>query len=299
MDYRQVGTSDMHISPLVLGAWQFGEASWGLTEENELISVVHEALDAGINMIDTAWVYAKGKSEEIIGEAIKGNRERVFIATKCLPRPERVREQLEDSLRRLRVDYVDLYQVHWLESDGQIKPIIEQLNRFQKEGKIRYIGVSNFSVKNHEDALKYTPIVSSQPPYSMLKRRIELDIIPFCIEHKISILAYSSLQKGLLTGKYTGNETFPKGDVRSWDEYFAQRRFKDSVAVVNQLKPFAQKYGKTLAQFVLNWTFGRKGITAAIMGVKNRQQLRDNLGALGWTIDAQDLQQIETLLPHV
>jgi aryl-alcohol dehydrogenase-like predicted oxidoreductase len=145
----------MHISPLVLGAWQFGEASWGLTEENELISVVHEALDAGINMIDTAWVYANGKSEEIIGKAIKENRERVFIATKCLPRLERLREQLEDSLRRLQVDYVDLYQVHWLESDGQLKPIIEQLDRFQKEGKIRYIGVSNFSVKNHEDALKY------------------------------------------------------------------------------------------------------------------------------------------------
>lgn len=299
MEYRQLGTSDIQILPLVLGAWQFGDASWGLTEEKELIAVIHEALDAGINMIDTAWVYANGKSEEIIGKAIKGKRDRVFIATKCLPRIERLQGQLEDSLRRLQVDYIDLYQVHWLESDGQVKLIMEQLNKFKEEGKIRCIGVSNFSLKNHEEALKYASIVSSQPPYSMLKRKVEIDIIPFCFNHNIGVLAYSPLQKGLLTGKYTGNETFPKGDVRSWDEHFAKGRFKDNVSVVNQLNPFAQKYGKTLAQLVLNWTFGRKGITAAIMGVKNRQQLRDNLGALGWAIDPQDLQQIESLLPPI
>jgi aryl-alcohol dehydrogenase-like predicted oxidoreductase len=131
----------------------------------------------------------------------------------------------------------------------------------------------------------------------MLKRKIETDIIPFCLHHNISVLAYSPLQKGLLTGKYTGKETFPKGDVRSWEEHFAKRHFKNNVSLVNQLKPFAEKYGKTLAQFVLNWTFERKGITAAIVGVKNRQQLRDNLGALDWTIDSQDLQQLEALLP--
>lgn len=297
MEYRQVGTSDMHISPLVLGSWQFGEASWGLTEENELRGLIQEAIDGGINMIDTAWAYGNGQSEEIIGKAIKGKRERIYIATKCLPQMDRLQKQLEDSLRRLQVDYVDLYQVHWLESDGQVKPIIEQLNRFLEDGKIRYIGVSNFSIRNHEEALKYASIVSSQPPYSMLKRKVESDIIPFCLKNKIGVLAYSPLQKGLLTGKYTGNETFPKGDVRSWDEHFAKRRFKDNVAVVNQLKPFAQRYGKTLAQLVLNWTFRRKGITAAIMGLKNRQQLRDNLGALGWGIEPQDLQEIETLLP--
>jgi aryl-alcohol dehydrogenase-like predicted oxidoreductase len=286
----------MFISPLILGSWQFGETSWGFTEEKELIALTQEALDQGINMIDTAWVYGKGKSEEIIGKAIKGRRDKVFIATKCLPQIDRLHTQLEESLRRLQVSYIDLYQIHWLSSDAQVKPILEQINKFREEGKIRHIGVSNFSKKNHEEALKYAPIISSQPPYSMLKRGIEQDIIPFCLKHKIGILAYSPLQKGLLTGKYLGNETFPKGDVRSWDEYFTKERFKKNVALVDQLKPIAHRYGKTLAQLALNWTFTRPGITAAIMGVKSRHQLRDNLGALGWAIEPQDLLQIDTLL---
>jgi len=297
LDYRPIAETDLCVSPLILGGWQFGDKGWGYTEEKELLATIEEAIDAGINLIDTAWVYGQGRSEEIIGQVLRYKRDRVYIATKCLPRIDQLRVQLEDSLRRLQVSCIDLYQVHWLSSPEQIKPILEQLSRFQEEGKIRYIGVSNFSLADHEEALRYASIVSSQPPYSMLKRDIERDILPFCLQRGIAVLVYSPLQKGLLTGKYRGGETFPQGDVRSWDRYFSKGQFQRNIDLVNRLRPLAQKYNKTLTQLVLNWTYHRPGITAAIMGVKNREQLRENLGALGWELDPADLRQIDTLFP--
>lgn len=304
MEYKNLGNTNIKISRFILGAWQFGMKGWGEVSEKEINEVIELAIANGVTTIDTAWIYGRGKSEEIIGKVIKKNREKIIIATKCLPKVDKIESQLQDSLRRLQTDYIDLYQVHWLENSSQVKPIIEKLCEFKEKKYINAIGISNFSLSEHKEALKYAEIASTQMPYSMLETDIEKDIIPFCLEHNISILAYSPLQKGLLTGKYTGRETFPKDDVRSWDRNFIGKQFTKNVEFVNRLKPIAEKYGKTVAQLALNWTISKKQscvggareITAIIVGAKTKKQLLENLEIFDWEISTEDIEKINLMI---
>ena len=227
MKYRKLGTSDLVVSEVGLGTWVLGGDHWGHAEDEESIAAIHAALDSGINLIDTAPAYGRGHAEEIVGKAIKGRRARVIVATKCgvhrdgkkfsySPKPDDIRKEIEDSLRRLGLDTIDLYQCHWPDPKTPVEETMREMLKMRDAGKIRHIGVSNFDVPLLERALAVAPVVSLQPHYSLLERKVEQSILPFCREKKIGIISYGTLGSGILTGKYVEPPCFSKGDCRSF-----------------------------------------------------------------------------------
>ncbi len=284
------------------------EETWGHVDDRESIAAIHQAMDCGINLIDTAPIYGLGHSEEIVGKAIKGRRAEVVLATKCgllfpsspetpparsLARASILRE-CEDSLRRLQTDYIDLYQCHWPDPQTPIRETMGALTALLSEGKIRAIGVSNFSTELITAAREYGPIHALQPPFSMLDRHAADDLIPYCSERHIAVTPYGPLAKGLLAGKFSADSRFH--DVRARDPEFLGARYRRNLGVVEQLRPFAEKYGKTLAQLAINWTAYHPGITAPIVGAKRPSQVLENAGGIGWTLSTEDRLAIDRIL---
>jgi aryl-alcohol dehydrogenase-like predicted oxidoreductase len=281
---------------------------WGLVDDRESIAAIQHALDAGVNLIDTAPIYGRGHSEEIVGKAIQGRRKEVALATKCgllmpttkgsLPprclKRESIIQECEASLRRLRVDVIDLYQCHWPDPATPIRETMEALTSLQKLGKIRLIGLSNFGVDQITAAREFGPVHTVQIAFSLLNPRAAEDLIPFCREHDIAVLAYSSLGRGLLTGKFNPESRFE--DIRARDPEFTGRRFSRNLQLVDQLRPIAQRYGKTVAQVALNWVLNTPGLTAALCGAKRPSQVRENLGADGWKLSDDDRREIDQFL---
>ena len=258
------GKTGFEVSRLVQGTWVTGGWGWGGSDEKESLLAILRALELGINFIDTAPVYGFGKSEEIVGRAIRQwGRDKITVATKCglewdkgrrirhNCRPERIVLEAEESLRRLGVDCIDRYQIHWPDPDVPFEKSMQTLIKLREQGKIRFFGLSNFSREQVEECLRTCPIHSLQPPYNIFEREAEKDILPFCIENEIPTLVYGGLCRGLLTGKFAGNETFRKGDLRRKDPKFKPDRFKNYVDAVNEIKAVAAQYGKTPAQFAL------------------------------------------------
>ncbi len=326
MDHRQLGQSDIRLSSLTFGAWAIGGWMWGGADKKDAIAAIHKALDVGMTTIDTAAVYGQGHSESVVGEAVEGRRHEVQILTKFGLRWDTdegvhyfdstnnqeqpiaihryagkasVIEECEKSLKRLGTDYIDLYQHHRTDPTTPIEETMEALSVLLEQGKIRSAGVSNYTREETEQALAALPIVSNQVPYSMLERDIEDDLVPSCREHQISILAYSPLQRGILTGKIKPGHSFAPTDHRSEQYYFQPGNHERVMTFLGQIKPIADERGITLSQLVLNWTLHRPGITHVLVGARNPRQVEENAGAGDFQLSSTEMERIDTALERL
>ncbi|MBI5669360.1 MAG: aldo/keto reductase [Chloroflexi bacterium] len=296
MEYRPLFKDGPNVPVLGFGAWPIG-GGMGPVDRQAAINTVRAAIDSGISLIDTAQYYLS--SEAIIGEALRdGYRDRCFLATKVSGDFSRVgiEKALDNSLRALDVDYVDLYQVHWWESRYPIDETMEAMAKLQRAGKTRYIGVSNFDASQMQQALQIAPFQTNQIVYNLFDRQIEAEDIPFCEQHGIGILAHSVLAKGLLTGKYTPDYRFPPDDERSTFPRFQGEPFARYLAVAEQLRAVAADLGLTLVQLSLAWVLRLPAVVCALVGAKTPQQVEDYLGAAGVMLDDDVLARIDTIL---
>lgn len=290
------------------GGWKFG---WGDQDDQESIRAIRAGLDAGINWIDTAAIYGHGRSEEIVGEAIAGRRDEVIVATKCgrvwegdsreigkSLRRESVFREVDASLRRLRVDVIDLYQIHWPEPDEDVEEGWTAIADLIRMGKVRFGGVCNFSVSQLERAQRIHPIASLQPPYSMLKRDIEAEIVPWCEAHGVGIVAYSPMQAGLLTGAFTRERAaaLADNDWRSRNPFFQEPMLSANLRVVDGLRPIAARLGITVAQLALAWVLRLPVVTSAIAGARRPDQIEETVKAGAVQLPLDVIAEIETLL---
>lgn len=296
MEYRQLGQDGDQVSVLGLGAWPIG-GGMGHVDEADAIRTIHAALDHGLTLIDTAQGYRT--SEATLGKALKhGHRHRCFLATKVSQDFSRrgIRTAMENSLRALQVDYVDLYQIHHWDVRYSLEEMMETLARLQEEGKTRYLGVSNFTAAQMAQALQFTRFHANQPPYNMIDRQIEAEDIPFCEQAGIGILAHSPLAKGLLAGKYTVNHKFQAGDERAGFAHFQGETFAGYLATVDQLKKIAQAKGLTMLQLALAWALRLPAITCVLIGARNPAQVEEQLGAVGVAFSQDELDLIDEIL---
>lgn len=309
MENRPLGRSGLEATPIALGCWQMGgDRWWGPADDNESIGCIHEAIELGINLIDTAPAYGTGHAEEIVGKALIGRRDCVLIASKCglIPNPDApygvercltrksILAECEASLRRLRTDRIDLYQCHWPDPATPITETMEAMNRLLQQGKIRAIGLSNHSCEQVSAARKLAAVHTLQPEFSMLKRASAEELIPYCQEHHIAVLAYSPLCRGLLSGKLTPESTF--NDLRRDDPDFSGERFRKNLRKVAQLAEIARRYDRSMVQLAANWVIYYPGVTVAIVGAKRASQIREATPAVGWTVSAEDKRRIDEIL---
>src|SRR5271156_153390 len=303
MEYTVISGTEMNVSRIAQGTWAIGGWMWGGTDERESIRTVHAALDKGINLIDTAPVYGFGVSEEIVGKAIavRGHREKVFIATKVglewhngsvtrNSSPARIRKEVQDSLRRLRTDYIDIYQVHWPDLAVPIEETALAMHVLLKEGLIRAIGVSNYSPEQMDRFMTVCELHFVQPPYNLFERQIERDVLPYVREKNLSAFAYGPLCRGLLTGTMRPDTKFTGDDLRLSDPKFQPPRFAQYLNAVQQLDDLAQtRYGKHVMDLAVRWLLDQPGITAALWGARHPEELEAVAGALDWKLDADAL----------
>jgi aryl-alcohol dehydrogenase-like predicted oxidoreductase len=314
MQKRKMGYSDLTLTTVGLGTWAMGggdwKFSWGPQDDRESIAAIHRAIELGVNWLDTAAVYGLGHSEEMVARALAGMKEKPLIATKCsrvwdgqgnigsnLSR-EGIFRECEDSLRRLQVEVIDLYQVHWPLPDEQIEEGWGAMAELVKAGKVRYAGVSNFNVAQLKRIQPIHPVASLQPPYSMLRRDIEAELLPYCQQNQIGVIVYSPMQKGLLTGKVTREwvASLPEDDHRKRDPMFNEPRLSDILGLVEFLRGIAQKHGRSLAELSIAWTLRRPELTSAIVGARRPEQIEGTAPAGDWEIPEEDLRAIEARL---
>jgi aryl-alcohol dehydrogenase-like predicted oxidoreductase len=295
------------VSRIGLGTWAIGGWMWGGSDDERSVTTIRSALDRGINLIDTAPVYGFGHSEEVVGKALEGVRDQAVIATKVAldwseggPRrnstPARIRQEVEDSLRRLRTDRIDLYQVHWPDPLVPIEETAAELEKLRQEGKILAIGVSNYSTEQMDAFRKAAPLASVQPPYNLFERAIESDVLPYARDNGLVVLGYGALCRGLLSGRMTSGTTFDGDDLRKSDPKFKAPRFEQYLSAVEALKALAQeRHGKTVLALAIRWVLDQ-GPTIALWGARRPDQLDGIDDAFGWSLTPQDLQDIDALL---
>lgn len=324
MEYRKLGTSDLTISAITFGAWAAGGWMWGKTERKDAVQAIRASYDEGVTSIDTAPIYGQGTSEEIVGEAIKGiARDKVQILTKFGMRwdlakgdfgfkskdnsgkeidiykyagKESVIKECEDSLKRLGTDYIDLLQIHWPESTTPIHETFEAVATLIKQGKVRYAGVCNYNATQMAEAEKVVKLVSNQIPFSMVNRAVEDETVPYCIKNNKSVLAYSPMERGLLTGKIKPGYQFQEGDHRATHRFFTPEHIEKTNAFLDKIKPIAESKGATLSQLVLRWTIERPGITIALAGARNAEQAVQNAKAINVKLSAEEINFINANL---
>jgi aryl-alcohol dehydrogenase-like predicted oxidoreductase len=302
MELRSLGTSGVKISPIIMGTWQAGKEMWVGIDDSETIKALRAAFEAGITTIDTAEYYGHGHSERIIGKALADVRDQVVYATKVFPnhlKYEQVIEACNRSLKNLRTNYIDLYQIHWPAGSWgtEFVPIEETMgamNDLKERGLIRAIGVSNFSRAQLEEAAQYGRIDSLQPPYSLFWRQVEKDARPYCVENTITVLAYSSMAQGLLTGKFGSNHKFAEGDHRSRNKLFKPDNYQRVQQALEKLRPIAEGYGISLGQLALGWLIVQPN-TCAIAGARTAEQVEQNAKAGEILISPSDLEEIDQI----
>lgn len=310
-ELRKLGNSDLEITPLGVGAWAMGgggwQFGWGEQDDADSIAAIRAALDAGLNWIDTAAVYGLGHSEEVVARALEGFSKKPYVFTKCERRwdanrqiypslkAESIRQECEDSLRRLKVDVIDLYQVHWPQPDEDVEEGWTEMARLQQQGKVRWIGVSNFNVAQMKRAMKIAPITSLQPPYSLLVRDIESEILPFVRQNNIGVLVYSPMRAGLLTGKMTRERALnlPQDDWRSRNPDFQEPKLSQNLKLVEVLKKIGERHGRAPGEVALAWTLHNPAVTAAIVGLRRADQVQGTVGALDFRLNDDDAREIE------
>jgi aryl-alcohol dehydrogenase-like predicted oxidoreductase len=311
---RQLGNSDLHLTPIGYGAWAIGggnwEFAWGSQDDDESVRTIERAIDSGINWIDTAAVYGLGHSEEVVAKALKNLSSKPYVFTKCSMRWDNerkiyrslkassIQEELENSLRRLKLDVIDLYQIHWPDPQDEIEEGWEALAKLKGQGKIRFIGVSNFNVEQMKRAQKIAPITSLQPPYSLLNRRIEAEILPYCQENKIGVINYSPMVSGLLTGKMTAERIaeMPADDWRKRSANFIEPRLSRNLQLVEILREIGNQHGVDPGVVAIAWTLRHSAITAAIVGARRPDQVDGVLPAATFRLSGQEAGQLESFL---
>ncbi len=311
---RQLGNSDLHLTLLGYGAWAIGggnwEFAWGAQDDDQSVRTIERALDAGINWIDTAAIYGLGHSEEVVGRALQYATSEPYIFTKCSMRWNADRqiyrslkrasleEEIENSLRRLGVDTIDLYQVHWPNPEDEIEEGWETLAQFKEQGKVRYLGVSNFSVAQMKRAQKIAPITSLQPPYSLLRRDIEAEILPFCEQHNIGVINYSPMVSGLLTGKMTAERVkeMPADDWRKRSPNFNEPKLTRNLKLAELLREIGDTHNVEPGVVAIAWTLRHPAITAAIVGARRPDQVDGILPAATFRLTPREIDRIEEFL---
>jgi aryl-alcohol dehydrogenase-like predicted oxidoreductase len=311
MQKKRLGNSDLELTPIGIGAWAMGgggwQFAWGPQDDDASIAAIHAALDHGINWIDTAAVYGLGHSEEVVARALAGRANRPYVFTKCeriwneqrqiqksLKR-DSIRRECEDSLRRLRVDVIDLYQIHWPEPDEDIEEGWETLARLQQEGKVRWIGVSNFNAAQLERARAIAPITSLQPPYSAISPEAEDTTLPYCLQHGIGAIVYSPMKSGLLTGKMTRERiaAFPEDDFRRRVPAFQEPALTRNLALADRMKAIGARRGRSAGEVAIAWTLRNPAVTAAIVGMRSPEQAAGVAGALEFRLSAEEAAEID------
>jgi len=324
MEYRKLGNSDLNVSVVTFGAWAAGGWMWGGADRSEAVKAIQAGFDYGVTSIDTAPVYGQGTSEEIVGEAIKGiPRDKVQILTKYglnwedtkgefyfssknnqgkpidiyrYSGKQSIIKECETSLRLLGTDYIDLYQIHWADPTTPVQETMEAVAQLIKEGKVRYAGVCNYNVVLMKEAAKYINLVSDQVSYSMVKRDIEQELVPYLIENNKSVLAYSPLQRGLLSGKIKPGHSFAEGDTRVDQPYYSDKNIPLINAFLEKIKPLADEKNATLGQLVIRWTVEQPGITIALVGARNAAQAIENAKAAQLKLSAEEISFINSEL---
>lgn len=310
METRQLGNSDLQITPIGFGAWAIGgswEYGWGHQDDQASVEAIHRALDLGINWIDTAAVYGLGHSEEVVAKALKGHSKKPYVFTKCELvwdgegnvtgnlKADSIRHEVEDSLRRLRVDVIDLYQIHWPDPDEDIEEGWTTLAELQQAGKVRWIGVSNFDASQLERANQIAPVTSLQPPYSLINRGIEEEILPYCLGNNIGVIAYSPMQSGLLSGGMTKErvENFPADDWRRREGEFQEPRLSRNLKLAELLGEIGERYGRTAGEVAIAWTLNHPAVTAAIVGARSAKQVDGTIGAMEFRLSPVEIEEIQ------
>lgn len=326
MEYRKIGNSDLELSVITFGAWAAGGWMWGSTDRNDAINAIRASYDLGVTSIDTAPIYGQGDSEQIVGDAIKGiSRDKLQIVTKFGMRwdldkgdfgfksknnegkdidiykyagKESVIYECEQSLKRLGTDYIDLYQIHWPDTTTPISETFEAVSKLIEQGKVRYAGVCNYNAAQLAEADQTLEIISNQIPFSMINRGVEDETVPYCIEKNKSVLAYSPMERGLLTGKITPDYKFEEGDHRKDVKFFTPENIEKTNAFLAKIKPLADEKNASLSQLVLRWTVERPGITIALVGARNAKQSVQNAEAINVKLSADEIQLINTELKN-
>jgi aryl-alcohol dehydrogenase-like predicted oxidoreductase len=320
MELRQLGKSSVKVTPLAFGAWAVGGWMWGGAEEQESIRAIRSAYDNGMTTIDTAPVYGFGRSEELVGKAMHGvSRDQYQILTKFgmnweteegeyffdstdnngkafkmykYAGKKKVRQECEDSLRRLKTDYIDLLQIHWPDNTTAISETMGEVLKLIEEGKVKAAGVCNYSAQQVEEALKTVNIVSNQVPYSMVNRNIEKEIVPQALKRGLGILPYSPLQRGLLSGKITRDYKFNAGDTRPGTKFYKPENLDRINAMLAKIKPIADDHSATLSQVVINWTVNRPAMACVLVGARNEQQVKENIKSLSFKLSEDEMKTI-------
>lgn len=314
MEKRQLGNSDLNITPIGFGTWAIGgsgwQFAWGEQNDKESIEAINRALDLGMNWIDTAPVYGLGHAEEVVAEALKGRSEKPYIFTKCTRlwddqriiyaslKANTIRKEAEDSLRRLKVDVIDLYQIHWPDPEEDIEEAWETMAQLQQEQKVRYIGVSNFNVEQMRRCQAIAPVTSLQPPYAMLNRDIEGDILDFCKTQNIGVLAYSPMMFGLLAGKMTRErvEKFPQDDWRRNHPAFQEPQLSRNLELVELLRRIGAAHDRSPGEVAIAWVLRHPAVTVAIVGGRRASQVDGIIGAGEFRLNDEEIDEIETFL---
>ncbi len=315
MEKRKLGNSDLYITTVGLGTWAIGGGEnpygWGSQDDSDSIKTIHRAIELGINWIDTAKGYGHGHSEEIVGQAVADRRDKVVVATKCgilwkedgsdiygHLKADSIKAECESSLRRLRSDYIDLLQIHWPMPDEDIEEGWGAIADLVREGKVRYGGVSNFNVAQLKRIQPIHPVVSLQPPYSMIKRDVEAEILPYCAEQNIGVVVYSPMQAGLLTGRFTRERAanLPADDWRKNDPEFNEPRLGRNLALVENLNKIAARKSQSVGNLAIAWTLHHPAVTAAIVGARRPRQIEETVHAGELKLTDQDMAEIKALL---
>jgi aryl-alcohol dehydrogenase-like predicted oxidoreductase len=322
MEKRKLGNSDLEVSAIAFGAWAIGGWMWGGADSKDAVKAMETAIDNGMTTIDTASVYGFGLSEELVGKAIKGKREKVQVLTKFgmswkgttgeyffdskdnsgntvkiykHSSKEKVIEDCDSSLKRLKTDYIDLFQIHWPDATTPVSETMEALEILTGKGKIRAGGVCNYSAQLVREAATVFSLASNQVPYSMVNRKIEDEVLPLCIEKNIGVLAYSPMQRGLLTGKIKAGHKFNEGDTRPSTPYYKEPNLTNILTLVEKMRPVAENHNATIAQVVLNWTMNRPGITCVLAGARNPGQVIENKSAAGFKLLKEEIDLLDSI----
>lgn len=315
MEQRTLGSSELMITPVGLGTWAIGGGDnpygWGPQDDADSIETIHRALDLGINWIDTAAGYGHGHSEEVVGRAVAGRRDQIILATKCGVlweedgsdiyvhlKADSIKREAEASLKRLDTEYIDLYQIHWPGDGSDIEEGWNAIAELVAEGKVRYGGVSNFSVEQLNQLRSIMTVTSLQPPYSMLERGVEEELLPFCEQHGIGVIVYSPMQAGILAGEFTKERalSFPEDDWRKGSSHFQEPGLSANLALVEGLREIAAAAEKTVAQLAVAWTLRRSEVTGAIVGARRPDQIEETVAAGEWRLSQAEIDAVEELL---
>ncbi len=311
MRTKQLGNSDLHVTPMGIGAWAMGGPGWAFSwssqDDSDSIAAIHKALDKGLNWIDTAAVYGLGHSEEVVAQALDGMARKPYVFTKCarvwnekgeigkVLKADSVRKECEASLRRLKTDSIDLYQMHWPEPDEDIEEGWETMNRLREEGKVRWIGVSNYSVSQMKRVAPLGAITSLQPPFSLVSPEVEREILPHALANNIGVIVYSPMKAGLLSGAMTRERALnlPADDWRRRNPAFQEPALTRNLALVDLLREIGKAHGRTPGEVAIAWTLANPAVTGAIVGMRNAAQVDGVIGAASLTLSADDLARIE------